>query len=209
MSGDAAPRQFAPAPPPEEAARANFYALLARFFYDAPDAALLSALAGADEIVAEDGSSDEGAGLALAWRDLTLAAAAADPAALEEEYHSLFIGAGKAQVALYASAYLATSAVDAPLVDLRDYLARCGISRRASVHEPEDHFAALCELMRFLIAEQHAPLEDQKLVFNRFLWPVADRLCDAVTACRQAGFYRAVADFTKCFLAVEYAAFRM
>jgi len=209
MSGDAAPLQFAPAPPPEEAARANFYALLARLFYDAPDAALLSALAGADEIVAEDASSDEGAGFALAWRDLTLAAAAADAAAVEEEYHSLFIGAGKAQVTLYAGAYLATSAIDAPLVELRDYIVRRGISRRTSVHEPEDHFAALCELMRYLIAEQHAPLEDQKSVFNRFLWPATGPLCDAIVRCEEAAFYRSVARFAKQFLEVEYAAFRM
>ncbi len=95
MSPDSAPPQFAPGLPPEEAARADFYALLARLYYDAPDVALLSALAGADEIAAEE-SSGEGAGFALAWHDLTLAAAAADPAALEEEYQALFIGVGKA-----------------------------------------------------------------------------------------------------------------
>ena len=99
MSTDAAPLQFAPALPPEEAARADFYALLARLFYHAPDAEMLAALAGAEEIVAEE-SSGEGAGFALAWRDLTLAAAAADPAAVDEEYQALFVGAGKAQVTL-------------------------------------------------------------------------------------------------------------
>jgi TorA maturation chaperone TorD len=208
MSPDSAPPQFAPGLPPEEAARADFYALLARLYYDAPDVALLSALAGADEIAAEE-SSGEGAGFALAWHDLTLAAAAADPAALEEEYQALFIGVGKAQVTPYASAYLATSAVEAPLVDLRAYLAQRGIGRRTSVNEPEDHIAALCELMRFLIAEQHAPLEAQQSVFDRFLRPAANQLCDAVVKCEQASFYRAVACFTKQFLEVEYAAFRM
>ena len=150
-----------------------------------------------------------GAGLALAWRDLTVAAAAADPAAADEEYQSLFVGAGKAQVTLYASAYLVTSAVDAPLVELRDYLAQRGIARRTSVNEPEDHIAALCELMRFLIAEQQAPLEDQMSVFNRYLRPAGKKLCDAVIVCEQASFYRAVARFTKQFLEVEYAAFDM
>jgi TorA maturation chaperone TorD len=208
MSIDPAPLQFAPALPPEEAARANFYALLARLFYHAPDAEMLAALAGAEEIVAEE-SSGEGAGFALAWRDLTLAAAAADPAAVDEEYQALFVGTGKAQVTLYTSAYLVTSAVDAPLVELRDYLLRRGIARRTSVHEPEDHFAALCELMRYLIAEQHAPLDDQQSVFNRFLWPAVGPLCDAVVKCEQASFYRAVAYFAKQFLEVEYAAFRM
>jgi TorA maturation chaperone TorD len=208
MSPDATPMQFSSALPPEEAARADFYALLARLFYDAPDAALLAALAGADDIVAEE-SSGEGAGFALAWRDLTLAAAAADPEAVEEEYQSLFVGVGKALITPYAGAYLATSEVDAPLVELRDYLARRGIGRQTSVSEPEDHIAGLCELMRFLIAEQHAPLEDQKSVFDRFLRPAANELCDAVISCDQAGFYRAVANFAKQFLEVEYAAFSM
>jgi TorA maturation chaperone TorD len=207
MSADAVPLESAPTLPPEEAARADFYALLARLFHDAPDAALLAALAAADEIVAEDGG--DAAGLALAWRDLTLAAAAADATALEEEYQSLFGGAGKAQVTPYAGAYLVTSAVDAPLVELRDYLMRRGIARRASVHEPEDHIAALCELMRYLIAEQHAPLEEQKAVFGRFLWPAAGPLCDAVVSREQAAFYRCVARFAKQFLDIEYAAFRM
>ena len=208
MTPEATPMQFSPTLPPEEAARADFYALLARLYYSAPDAALLGALAGAEEIVAEE-SSGEGPAFALAWRDLTLAAAAADPAAAEEEYQSLFVGVCKAEVTPYAGAYLATSTADAPLVELRDYLARRGIGRRTSVNEPEDHIAALCELMRFLIAEQHAPLEDQKSLFNRFVRPAADGLCDAVIACDRASLYRAVARFTKQFLEVEYAAFNM
>jgi TorA maturation chaperone TorD len=208
MSQDATPMQFSPTLPAEEAARADFYALLARLYYDAPDAALLASLAGAEEIVAEE-SSGEGAGFALAWRDLTLAAAAADAAAVEEEYQTLFVGVGKALITPYAGAYLATSTADAPLVELRDYLARRGIARKTSVSEPEDHFAALCELMRFLIAERHAPLEEQRSVFDRFLRPAANKLCDAVITCEQAGFYRAVASFTNQFIEVEYAAFRM
>jgi TorA maturation chaperone TorD len=208
MSGAAAPPQFTPTTPPEEAARANFYALLSRLYYEAPDAALLASLAAADEIVAEDGAA-EGAEFALAWRDLTLAAASADPAAVEEEHQSLFVGTGKAQVTPYAGAYIATSTADAPLVELRDYLARHGISRRTAVHEPEDHIAALCELMRFLIAEQHAPLEQQKAVFGRFLWPAARPLCDAVSLSSTAMFYRAVARLTLTFLEVEYVAFNM
>jgi TorA maturation chaperone TorD len=208
MSGDAAPLRSSSTPPPEEAARADFYALLARLYYDAPDAALLAALAGADEIVAE-ASSGEGAGFALAWRDLTLAAAAADPAAVQDEFMALFVGVGKAAVTPYAGAYLATNTVDAPLVELRDYLARRGIVRQGSVNEPEDHIAALCELMRLLIAQQQASLEDQKRVFDRFLRPAANALCDAVIKYERAGFYRAVARFTKEFLEVEHAAFNM
>jgi len=209
VSRDAAPTQRSPSLPPEEAARADFYALLARLFYAAPDTALLAALAGAEEIVSEGVGDADGAGLALAWRDLTLAAAAADPEAVEEEYQNLFVGVGKAQVSAYASAYLAKSLADAPLVELRDFLAKRQIARRASVHEPEDHFAALCELMRYLIAEQQAPLEEQMAVFDQYLHPTAGPLCDAICKVGEAKFYRAVARFAKSFFDVEYAVFRM
>ena len=55
--------------PPEEQARANFYALLSRLFYAPPDAALLQRLAGADELEAQDET------LAARWRELVAAAA--------------------------------------------------------------------------------------------------------------------------------------
>jgi TorA maturation chaperone TorD len=209
VSQGAVPMQFSPTLPPEEAARANFYALLARLFYAAPDAALLAALAGADEIVSEGAGDSDGPGLALAWRDLTLAAAAAEAAAVEEEYQNLFVGVGKAQVSIYASAYLAKSMVDAPLVELRDYLASRRIARRTAVHEPEDHFAALCELMRYLIAEQQAPLNEQLLIFEKYLRPVIGPLCDAVCKADEAKFYRRVSYFAVSFFDIEYAVFRM
>jgi len=205
MSADAAPLQFVPTLPPEEAARADFYALIARLFYAPPDPALLETLAAADEIVAEDGA----ASLALAWRDLSLAAAAADAAAADGEYQALFVGTARAPVSLYAGAYLSRTGADAPLVELRNYLTTRYISRRTSVFEPEDHFGVLCELMRYLIAEQHAPLEEQASVFNRFLWPSTGPLCDAIANAERADFYRCVARFAKAFLEIEHAAFDM
>ncbi|MGH8737932.1 MAG: TorD/DmsD family molecular chaperone [Burkholderiales bacterium] len=205
MIADAAPLQYVPALVPEEAARADFYGLLARLFCAAPDEALLETLAAADEIVAEDSA----ASFALAWRDLALAAAAADAAAVAQEYQTLFVGTGRAPVSLYAATYLVNTAVDAPLVELRNYLATRNLARRTSVFEPEDHFAALCELMRLLIAEQHAPLAEQMSVFSHFLWPATAPLCAAICGAEQAVFYRAVACFAERFLEIEYAAFRM
>ena len=54
--------------PPEEQARANFYALLARLFYAPPDEGFLKTLAAADELDAEDEA------LAARWRELIAAA---------------------------------------------------------------------------------------------------------------------------------------
>jgi len=206
VSSDAAPLRFVPTLPPEEAARAHFYGLLARLFYTPPDAALLAALAAADEIAAEQESARP---LGLAWRDLMRAAAATDAGAATEEYEALFIGTGKAPVSLYAGAYLIKTAVDSPLVEIRDTLAAHGLVRRPSVSEPEDHIAALCELMRFLVAEQQSPLAEQSSFFMRFLWPSAIPLCDAIGRAEQAQLYKHIAMFARSFLEVEHDAFKM
>jgi len=205
-----APLPFVPSLSPEDAARANFYALLGRLYYAPPDRELLASIAGADEIVAEEGSGSEaGAGLPLAWRDLTLAAASADPEAVADEHTVLFVGTGKSAVTPYTSAYTIKTAVDIPLVELRDFLASRGIARLGSASEPEDHVAALCEVMRYLIAVQQAPAEDQKGFFARYVWPGAGPLCDAVMQSQHAVFYKYVARFSKSFFALERESFEM
>jgi TorA maturation chaperone TorD len=206
MSGEAAPLQFAPTLPAEEAARANLYGLLARLFYAPPDAELLAAIAGADEIVAEQ---EGGRAFALAWRDLKLAAAQADAAAVADEYDTLFVGTGRAPVSLYAGAYLAKSEVDNPLVEIRGFLAAHGFARRQSVHEPEDHVALLCEVMRHLIAQEQAVLADQQSFFARFLQPCVEPLCKAIERSERAHVYKQIAMYMRRFLDIEAEAFRM
>lgn len=202
MSG-AQPLAFQPALPPEEVARANFYGLLARLYYAPPDAMLLEAIAGTDEIEAEDG------GIALAWRDLARAAAGADPEALREEYENAFIGTGKAPVTLYASAYSIKYSSEVPLAELRAELAAMGLGRRNEANEPEDHIAALFDVMRLLIAEQKSALETQQRFFSRWLWPVVLPLCAAIDTSLHTAFYKAVARFMKSFLELEHSAFEM
>lgn len=203
MSGTSMPMQSAPTLPPEEAARANFYGLLARLFYAPPDAPLLEAIAGADEIDAETG------GIALAWRDLARAAASADPETVREEYEEVFVGTGKAPVTLYTSAYTIRYSSEAPLAELRGELATLGLARRHEAAEPEDHIAALCDTMRHLIAGQQADLAQQKGFFDRWIRRALEPLCNAITNNERTVFYRAVARFAKTFLEVEHSAFEM
>lgn len=191
---------------PEEAARADFYALIARLFYAPPDAELLAAIAAGDEIVAEQPSAQA---FALAWHGLRLAAAEADAAQVADEYQTLFVGTGKAPVSPYASAYLSESAVDNPLIAIRAYLASHGLTRKERVGEPEDHVAALCETMRHLIASQHAALEEQGSFFMRFLCPGVSAFCDAIARTEQARLYKKIAIFARAFLEIESEAFRM
>ena len=185
--------------PPEEAARANFYALLARLFYAPPDAALLRAIS-ADRLQGE---------LAAPWEELASAAASADPEAVREEYETAFIGTGKAPVTLYTCAYTIRHTSEVPLAELRAELAALGLARRAEVREPEDHIAALCDTMRHLIAEQKVGLEEQRRFFNRWIAPAAERLCNAIDTNANTCFYRRVGRFAKAFLTLEQVAFEM
>jgi TorA maturation chaperone TorD len=189
--------------PPEEVARANFYGLLARLFYAPPDAALLEALAGAEEIDAEDG------GIGEAWQRLAQAAAAADPDAVREEYEHVFVGTGKAAVTLYTSAYTLRYSNEVPLVALRTELAALGLGRREGASEPEDHIAALCDAMRHFVAEQKRDLHEQARFFSRWIAPAADPLCNAIAQHAATDFYKPVAGFANAFLHLEQSAFEM
>jgi TorA maturation chaperone TorD len=184
---------------PEEQARANLYGLLARLFYAPPDAALLQAIVG--EALEGD--------LAQPWEELKRAAASADPEAVREEYESAFIGTGKAPVTLYTTAYVIKYSTEAPLAELRGELAQLGLARRTDAHEPEDHIAALCDVMRHLVAQQKTDLDEQRRFFNRWLHPAIDPLCSAIEQSDKTTFYKPVARFAKGFCTLEHMAFEM
>ena len=192
---------------PEDAARADVYALLGRLWHSGPDAALLAAIAGADEIVAEGGES----GLADAWRALQAAAAATDAATAQAEHEALFVGTGKAAVTPYASHYLVETGRERVLVALRDDLVAFGLTRNESAQEPEDHFAALCEVMRHLVAagSADAALQRQKNFFTRYMHRAYNPLTDRVMASNKTSFYGYVARFTKAFCDTEAASLDM
>jgi TorA maturation chaperone TorD len=200
---DAAPPRLAPALPEPEAARANFYALLARLFYAPPEARLLESIASAATPEAEGG------GIGPAWRDLARAAAAARAEAVREEYESVFVGTGKAPVTLYTSAYTIRHTSDAPLAELRGELASLGLARRREASEPEDHVAALFDTMRHLIATREADLAEQKRFFERWIRPAIEPLCNAIARDPNTVFYRAVGSFALSFCTVEHTAFEM
>jgi TorA maturation chaperone TorD len=186
--------------PPEEQARADCYALLAQMFCAPPGRALLDSLAHMQAV-------DGGTPMAAAWRELAASAAVADPDALREEYESLFVGTGRAEITLYTGAYTLKGALDNPLVTIRDFLQAQGLARKQSVHEPEDHLAALCEVMRHLVLRDD--IAAQRKWFESFLWPAASPLCDAISRHPGARFYAAAAKLTKSFLEIEHTAFEM
>jgi TorA maturation chaperone TorD len=189
----------------EEAARANLYGLIARLFYEPPDDQFISELLRADAVDDEGRASP----LAVAWRAMVEACRTAFPVNLKHEHAALFIGTGKAEITPYLSHYVLKHSSDNPLVELRGLLSSWGIARKEGVPEYEDHVAGVCETMRFVIAVQQRSPEDQKLLFDRFLYRGAKGFCDAISASKEARFYRLVAQFAREFFEIEKTAFEM
>ena len=189
--------------PSEDEARAAFYGLIARLFYAPPDQGVLG------QILNTRAFEESVAPIAVAWRAMVDACRTAFPVVLENEHTELFVGTGRAEVTPYLTHYATSYATENLLVELREHLRRWGIARRESASEPEDHIAGICEAMRFAIAMQHCPLDEQKAFFDRFLDKSAVAFCSAVNASAKAVFYRHVAGFTLRFLEVEREGFEM
>lgn len=200
MSGAEEP----PAPGAEDAARAQWYALLSRLFHAPPDAALLRVLAAAP--AGDEGDAD--VPFVQAWRGLQAACTEADPEAVRAEFDELFVGVGKAPVTPYTSAYAAPHAPDRHLLALRERLNAWGLARREKVFEAEDHVSAVCDAMRWLIEQGHA-LEDQRDFFLTFLSPALLPFCSAINASPVAVFYKRAQALVQAFHEVEKDAFDM
>lgn len=190
---------------PEDQARADMYALIGCLFYAAPDSHLIAQICkgGAPADEAGDASA-----LAQTWQALQNTCKSAYPDVVKREHDTLFIGVGKAQVTLYTSHYVAHSSPARHLVMLREQLDQWGLARSAGAFEVEDHIAGLCDVMRFLI-EQQAPLADQRLFFERFVYPGTLPLFEKVMTAASAGFYKSVVAFAGAFIEVEKAAYDM
>lgn len=206
MEAVASPVALHRALPPEEAARGDFHALLARLLRDAPDMGLLANLAAAPRL------PDAGdAALARAWEDLVNASSVMDADAAAEEYEALFAGVGKAAVSIFAGYYSGAPAVDHPRVRIVRDLAALGLARRDAVSEPEDHFAGLFDVMRVLISggagRSPASVAEQEKFFTTHLQPGVAKFFDALQRAPQANYYRKVAAFGAAFAALEAESF--
>ncbi|MDP1567625.1 MAG: molecular chaperone TorD family protein [Polaromonas sp.] len=191
----------------EETARAEVYGLLAALYYTAPQPELLENLR-----IAVTEAPVAGAVLETSWTELVGAARRLSNEAIAREYEALFGGVGKPEVYLFGSHYLSGFLNEKPLAALRTDLAELGLARDETMPETEDHFAYLCEVMRYLIAGDDvtvANLTRQREFFARHLQSWATTLCDAVAAHPKADFYRSLAGFTHIFLSVETQGFDM
>lgn len=181
----------------EDEWRANTYALLGALLAAPPSAELLELLQGAGDGAAEPGAMGE------AWQMLRLAARDSTPAALDDEYHELFIGLGQGELVPYSSWYMTGSLMDRPLVYLRRDLGRLGIERQAGVHEPEDHASALCEAMHMIIHADDVPWEWQQRFYGEHLAPWLGVFFQDLQQARSACFYTAVGRLGEAFIGIE------
>jgi TorA maturation chaperone TorD len=194
---------------PEDQARADFYALLARLFADVPDAGLLAAIASAAPLTSAAPSGDAGdvaANLAAAWKGLIGASATIELEGAIEEFQTLFVGVGRSEISLYASHYLGPQS-GRPLAEIRAALAELGLARRPGSSAYEDHLAVLLETMRLLIAgdAERGPAEIpvQREFFERYMLSWAFDCCAAIEQSSVANYYRCVGQFARCFLVLE------
>jgi len=192
--------------PPEEAARADFYALLAALFNAAPDATLLRNLAQAAPM--------EGDGpLARAWQGLVDASNAMDADAAALEYEDLFAGVGKAAVSVFAGYYSGAPSRDHPRIRIQAALADLGLARDARATEPEDHLAGLFEVMRVLVAgapgRQPEALAAQRRFFTDHVEKGAAGFFAALARAPEANYYRQVAAVGAAFTELESQSFQL
>jgi len=191
---------------PEDRSRAEFYALLARLYAEAPDRLLLRSIAGA-QTMEGDGA------LASAWNRLVAASGAMDVDAVVQEYTDLFVGVGQCDVNLHASHWIAGAMLDRPLADLRGELASLGLGRRSDVIMLEDHLSALLETMRLLVAghgdSPPAHIATQRAFFERHIDPWVFLCCSAIRESSIANYYARVAELMEQFMALDRDALAM
>ena len=180
----------------EQQYRAGAYSLLAALLRDIPEQALLEHVT---QLAAIQKSNDE---LSQGMSILGLAAKDSTTEKISDEYHALFIGLGRGELVPYGSWYLTGFLMERPLAVLREDLARLGFERRSETHEPEDHVAALCEVMAMLINEGE-DLAQQTDFFETHMSPWLYRFFVDLANARSAVFYRAVGRFGAAFTELE------
>lgn len=187
----------------EQQYRSSAYSLVGSLLRSPPDNDLLDYVSGLTQETVVEGDD-----LLLSMSSLGLSAKMVTPEVIEDEFHALFIGIGKGEVVPYASWYLTGFLMEKPLSDLRDDLAELGYQKNESICEPEDHAAALCEVMSMLIQEG-SDFDTQKRFFETHMISWMGRFYTDLTAAKSALFYKALGRFGAAFLMLENEYFSM
>ena len=181
----------------EQQYRASAYSILAALLRKVPEKEVLEHVANFSKVAVDE---DE---LLLSMSTLGLAAQSSELSAIDDEYHDLFIGLGRGELVPYGSWYLTGYLMEKPLSLLRDDLKELGFERDENVVEPEDHVAALCEVMVLLIEDENVDTETQTIFFEKHMSEWINRFFDDLSTAESAVFYRAVGRFGSAFMNLE------
>lgn len=187
----------------EDVLRANLYRLLASSLRAGPSRHDL-------DMFADMRGDDTPIGQAVSA--LTRVAAKSSPEQVSREFHDLFIGVGRGELVPYGSYYLTGFLHEKPLARLRNDMSRLGIERRDEVAEPEDHIAALCEMMAGLIVGDFGEaldLDEQKKFFQAHIASWAKHFFTDLEGARSSVFYACIGQLGAAFMDVEEQAFLM
>ncbi|MTI42367.1 TorA maturation chaperone TorD [Roseibium hamelinense] len=198
-----APRAEKPAP--EDADRAALYGFLGGVLQSAPNAIGL-------EQISRISGDDTPIGACLS--EIAREAGEVSEKQLAQEYMDLFIGVGRGELVPFGSYYLTGFLNEKPLADLRASMAQLGIERTADTKEPEDHIAALMQMMDGLIrgdlwAKGPLPLEAQQAFFAGHIGNWAPHFFKDLKKTKTSRFYAAVGELGEAFIGVEADAFDM
>lgn len=206
LPGKEASEEVATSLAPEDELRAQLYRFLARFLAAPPTEAEL-------DVAAKMGaaSSDE-TELGKAFRTFAGVAARSDADTVGQEYHDLFIGVGRGELLPYGSYYLTGFLHEKPLSKLRDDMARLGIQRDPSHKEPEDHIAALMDMMAGLITGEFGEalsLDQQRRFFETHIATWARHFFADLEAAKSSVLYAGLGTIGRHFMDIEETAFSM
>nr|WP_206779815.1 molecular chaperone [Vibrio owensii] len=177
--------------------RTEIYLVLSALFRSAPSEEMIEFLTSLEVEPSESA-------MQKAWIALQQAAKDSNREALEDEYQDLFIGIGRGEVMPFGSWHMTGAMMEKPLAEIRHDLELLGFERDENVKEPEDHIAALCEVMSMLTGEE----EDlQQAVFNKHIAPWFNSFTQQLENAQSANFYKPAAQLCEAFLTLEQVRF--
>ncbi|WP_404971671.1 molecular chaperone [Vibrio campbellii] len=181
----------------EQTLRTEIYLVLSALFRSAPSEEMIEFLTSLEVEPSESA-------MQKAWIALQQAAKDSNREALEDEYQDLFIGIGRGEVMPFGSWHMTGAMMEKPLAEIRHDLELLGFERDENVKEPEDHIAALCEVMSMLTCEE----EDlQQAVFNKHIAPWFNSFTQQLENAESANFYKPAAQLCEAFLTLEQVRF--
>ena len=187
----------------EDRLRADVYRLLARFLTQPPtqaDLAFAKSLEGGETAIGQ------------AVRTFARIAGATEVSEADDEYHALFIGVGRGELLPYASYYLTGFLHEKPLARLRNDMAALGITANPDATEPEDHAAAVLDIMAGLIDGSFGEaltLAKQKEFYDAHVGCWMPLFFRDLEGASSSVLYAALAQIGTQFLDIESAAFEM